>query len=187
MIIYTIYKATNKVNGKSYIGFDSKWPKRKYHHKFSYKNTKTKFYNAIKKYGWDNFEWSLMYQSKDGKYTLNVMENHFITQHDSFNNGYNMTLGGDGVLGRKPSDETKKKQSKIRIGIIFSEEHKKKLRDSARITKNFSGKKHSEESKRKMVESAKKRTNRKKLRCSCVVCHKEISNNHVSLHYQTHV
>jgi hypothetical protein len=27
--MYTIYKALNKVNGKAYIGFDSKWPSRK--------------------------------------------------------------------------------------------------------------------------------------------------------------
>jgi phage pi2 protein 07 len=29
MKIYTIYKATNTINGKSYVGFDSCWPKRK--------------------------------------------------------------------------------------------------------------------------------------------------------------
>ena len=28
----TIYKATNKITGKSYIGFDSAWPSRKHRH-----------------------------------------------------------------------------------------------------------------------------------------------------------
>jgi len=49
--IYSIYKATNKINGKSYIGFDSKWPRRKHKHHFEYKERTSKFYNAIKKYG----------------------------------------------------------------------------------------------------------------------------------------
>jgi len=28
MIIYTIYKCVNTINGKVYIGFDSQWPNR---------------------------------------------------------------------------------------------------------------------------------------------------------------
>ena len=51
MIIYTIYKIVNQLNGKVYIGFDSKWPKRKTEHKSSSKKLKNKFYNAINKYG----------------------------------------------------------------------------------------------------------------------------------------
>ena len=35
MNIYTIYRATNTINGKVYIGFDSAWPKRKRGHKSS--------------------------------------------------------------------------------------------------------------------------------------------------------
>jgi hypothetical protein len=56
-----IYRATNKTNNKVYIGFDSKWPRRKIAHK-----TKTKtgsnlyFHNAIRKYGWDNFDWEVL-------------------------------------------------------------------------------------------------------------------------------
>lgn len=105
MKIYTIYKATNKSNGKSYLGFDSKWPNRMNQHKRNYLHKNLKFYDAIKKYGWDNFDWSIVYQSIDGNHTLNCMENFFIEEYDSFRNGYNMTLGGEGALGYKPTPE----------------------------------------------------------------------------------
>ena len=99
-MIYSIYKVTNKVNGKTYIGFDSNWPNRKYQHKSRSKKNKTyRLYQAIKKYGWDNFEWEVIYQSQDALHTLKIMEPYFITEHGSFASGYNMTEGGDGTPG----------------------------------------------------------------------------------------
>ena len=100
MIIYSIYKCVNRLNGKVYIGFDSKWPNRKYEHKYNTNHKKQKLYHAIRKYGWNNFDWEVIYQSFDGEYTLKVMENYFITEYHSYNNGYNETLGGEGTLGR---------------------------------------------------------------------------------------
>ena len=88
--------------------------------------------------------------------------------------------------GLKHSKETKKILSDLKKGAIFSEEHRKKLRESAKITKNFLGKKHSGESKIRMSQSAKNRKNRTKLRCSCVICQQEISNNHLGHHYKKH-
>ncbi len=111
MKIFSIYKATNKVNGKIYIGFDSNWPKRKQDHKREHKNNKFIFHRAIKKYGWDCFEWEVICQSLDGKYLLNKIEPHFIEYYDSYHNGYNMTKGGEGHLGCITSEETKRKQS----------------------------------------------------------------------------
>ena len=138
MIIYTIYKCVNTINGKVYIGFDSHWPNRQKIHKANHKKVRYKFYNAISKYGWENFEWSILYQSKDREYTLRTMESHFINEYDSFKSGYNSTLGGEGVFGlsRKQSDEEKKKRSIIMKGnqfakgkgIPLSEERKQNLR-----------------------------------------------------------
>ena len=99
MNIYTIYKALNKINNKVYIGFDSNWPHRKNSHKCYYKSKDTKFYRAIKKYGWENFKWVIIYQSKDKLHTLKEMETHFITEYNSFKKGYNSTFGGDGTFG----------------------------------------------------------------------------------------
>ena len=99
MSIYTIYKATNQVNKKVYIGFTSSWPNRIRSHKIHYKKRKTKFYSAIKKYGWENFTWCILYQSSNKEHCLNEMEQHFINEYNSIESGYNMNKGGAGVLG----------------------------------------------------------------------------------------
>jgi len=106
--IYSIYKATNTITGKCYIGFDSNWPNRQRDHKkeSSQKKSKLIFHKAIRKYGWNNFEWSILYQSLDGDHCLNVMEKYFIAQNNSHyklksSNGYNMTFGGEGTQGYK--------------------------------------------------------------------------------------
>lgn len=118
MNIYSIYKATNKITGKIYIGFDSKWPRRIVGHKYQHKkDNNTKFYNAIRKYGWDNFEWEVIYNSKDGEHCLNVMESYFIKEYDTINNGYNTSFGGNrgpvlvgssnGMFGKTHTDKVK--------------------------------------------------------------------------------
>ena len=112
MKIYSIYKSTNKINNKVYIGFDSSWPSRIQQHKHNSKNKSQKFYCAIRKYGWDNFTWELLYQSSDKDHTLNFMENYFILEYNSYENGYNSTLGGDApTLGITASPETCEKMS----------------------------------------------------------------------------
>ena len=151
MVIYSIYKATNKINGKCYIGFDSKWPHRKSAHKLSSQTQDYKFYRAIRKYGWDNFEWELIYQSKDKEHTKDIMETFFINDYNSFNNGYNSTKGGDGLLGVNHSQQTKQKISLAHKGKRLSEEHKRKMSLANK------GKNISEETKQKLSLSLKGR------------------------------
>ena len=69
MKVSTIYKATNKINGDSYIGFDSNWPARYYKHKSLAKSTKLTyyFYNALRHYGFDNFEFNPPYDLSNGQ------------------------------------------------------------------------------------------------------------------------
>lgn len=139
MIIYSIYKVVNRLNGKIYIGFDSKWPRRQITHKSHYRKINYKFYFAIRKSGWENFEWQVIYQSKEREHTLQVMENYFITEYNSFSRGYNSTLGGEGVFGlhRKQTLQEKEKRRLSMIGNqmgrgnkgkFFSEERKEKLK-----------------------------------------------------------
>ena len=153
MNIYTIYKSTCKITGKSYVGFDSNWPKRQKVHKSASKKQDYKFYRAIRKYGWDNFEWSILYQSTDKQHTLNEMENHFICEYDSFTNGYNSTLGGDGCFGLILSPEARKKISEgNKIPKPQTKEHIQKRADTQRGKKR---KPLSDEHKNKISHSSR--------------------------------
>lgn len=167
MSIYSIYKSTNKINGKTYIGFDSNWPQRKQqHNRYCFnKNSGSYscfFHNALRKYGIDNFEWEVIYQSKDGQHCLKKMETHFIEQYNTFNDGYNMTLGGEGVLGYKLSEESKNKISISKKGTKASLETKK-LFSEQRMGKNNpmfgkpnSGYKHTKEHKKYIANKLSK-------------------------------
>lgn len=88
-----IYKITNKVNGKSYIGqtrytIEFRW--RQHQHK----KDNTYFHNAIHKYGIDNFSIEIL-EECDFR-DLNSREIFYIAKYDTFNSGYNLTIGGDG-------------------------------------------------------------------------------------------
>ena len=154
MIIYTIYKSVNTKTGKVYIGFDSNWPNRVRVHKSASKKEDYKFYRAIRKYGWDNFEWSVIYQSKDKQHTLQEMETYFINEYNSMKIGYNSTLGGDGTLGRKRTKEERLKQSISTKGISKPQtpEHSKKIGDALRGKKKGP---HSEYTKQKISQANK--------------------------------
>jgi group I intron endonuclease len=112
MNIYSIYRATNTINGKVYIGFTSQSVDTRINqHKKDYNRCNWVFYYAIRKYGWEVFQWETLYQSTDGEYTKNVMEAFFIRENNSYigsedNNGYNMSMGGDGNIGYRHSEAT---------------------------------------------------------------------------------
>lgn len=119
-----IYKATNLINGKPYIGQTVKTlHKRKIEHKSNVKrNSKNYyFYNGIKKYGWDNFEWVTICEcsSRD---ELNEKETFYINELNSLApNGYNLTLGGNGTSGFVFTPEHIKKMSDAKKGKTWEE------------------------------------------------------------------
>jgi len=169
MTIYSIYKATNLSNGKCYIGFAVNFIKRIEQHKKYFNKKKTKFYDAIKSYGWDNFEWQEIYSSKDGEYCLNVMESFFIEEYNSYYNGYNMTLGGGGTLGIsnkgkiKHTQQTKKLMSEIKTGTNHSFETKQK------ISKTLKGRPASNKVKQNMKDNNPSKV---KVVVNCPFCNK---------------
>lgn len=117
-----IYKFTSKTSGKSYIGFSTNPIKRWYTHKhLALKGKRTiPFYNAIVKYGWDDFNKEIIYESFDFNHTLSFMENYFIKYFKSHisENGYNLDYGG----GKFPRLRGKKNPSyKIRKGKLMSD------------------------------------------------------------------
>lgn len=112
----------------------------------------SKFANAIRKWGWDSFEGSILEENIDSQEKLNELEKYYIKKYDSFNNGYNSTLGGDGVSGCTHTGM---------YGKIFTEEHRKKLSISHKgknIGENHPmyGKHHSLESRNKIKRARKK-------------------------------
>jgi group I intron endonuclease len=158
MKTYTIYRATNLVNSKVYIGFTTNWPQRINGHNYDrrYGNAKNKaFYKALQKYGWDNFVWEAIYQSKDEEHTLKIMEPYFINEYRSWVgfedcNGYNVTKGGEGANGYKRTNQLIESHRKKITGRKQAPEHKAKRVESFKKTMDgkgtFSGKKHSVES-----------------------------------------
>ena len=94
-----IYKATNKINGKVYIGQTShslEWRINK--HRQDSQRQDSYFYRAIRKYGFDNFDWEIIDDTATNHEELNELEKFYIKQYDSFDNkekGYNSTSGGD--------------------------------------------------------------------------------------------
>lgn len=99
-----IYKATNLVNGKIYIGQTIDFKRRKRKHlsdskKNDFKDTSV-FHKAIRKYGESNFSWEIIEEVPSEE--LKEREIYWIQFFDSYiehNKGYNMTLGGDNADG----------------------------------------------------------------------------------------
>ena len=95
-----IYKATNKINGKCYIGQTVRsLEKRKKEHKRAIKHRLTwKFYKDINKYKWNNFKWIVL-ERYSSKKELDEGEKYWIKYYNSTSKGYNKLPGGKGVKG----------------------------------------------------------------------------------------
>lgn len=153
-----IYKATNKINRKSYIGQTTLSLKTRKRQHFRAINDKYYFHNALKKYGQENFKWEIIEEAEN--YKLNEKEIYYIKKYNTFYNGYNSTSGGNSNF--KVSDETRRKISESKKGRKLSNKHKKA------IGKGVKGNKHSQKSKDKMSKAKEgiKRSNETKRKIS---------------------
>lgn len=94
-----IYKITNRVNNKVYIGqthFTVEHRFKQHIKNFNIEHRQQALYKAFAKYGIDNFSAETLEAVDVEK--LNEREIYWIAYYDSFKNGYNLTLGGDGRL-----------------------------------------------------------------------------------------
>ena len=148
-----IYKITNKLNGKMYIGqtthtIEWRW---KRHIKAMQDGSQTNLYKAMRKYGVENFTIEEICRTTS-KEELNRLEIYYIGLYNSTKTGYNMTGGGDdnfmfnpGVkekhdaIMRSPEVRNKISQSmkEYRASHPFSEEHRRKLSEKAVGNHNF--------------------------------------------------
>lgn len=135
-----IYKITNLLNKKCYIGQTSqKNPMRRFYSHIS--NSKLNMdgylYNAIRKYSIENFKFEVI-EEVNSRDELNFLEKYYIKHYDSMNNkyGYNLTSGGGQCIltaeSRLKISNTIKSQFKngrkivLRSILKLSEETKKK-------------------------------------------------------------
>jgi len=126
-----IYKHTNKINGKAYIGKTSlSMEERLKQHLDETKDTNNNrlFVKALKKYGVENFESEILENdcidtNEREKFFIKKYKTHFVNGY-----GYNMTDGGDGgdVISNHPNrEEIVKKMSESKKGekILFLVKH----------------------------------------------------------------
>lgn len=129
IMIYYIYQIKNKVNEKKYIGKTVNPCKRWSRHSnypFSKTNKKDecpKLYAAIRKYGINWFEFTILREYNSHKECCQA-ERDFIKLLDTIKNGYNISEGGEGVragihhpfYGKKHTKESRNKISLSKKG-----------------------------------------------------------------------
>lgn len=94
-----IYKITNLINQKSYIGKSKNIEERWQSHlrPSSWKAQPNKpLYRAFKKYGIQNFSFIILEELSEYEKNSNEREKYWIQYFNTYENGYNATLGGDG-------------------------------------------------------------------------------------------
>ena len=144
--MYYIYRITNLINGKTYIG----------QHKYkdlndNYMGSGKHLKQAIKKYGIENFKKEILVFNLPKQEYANLLEITFIASEREkvgIENCYNINDGGEGCRGSF-SEEHKKKMSEAHKGKHYSEEARRKMSEAGK------GKHMSDEAKRKMSVAKK--------------------------------
>lgn len=163
--MYYIYRITNLINGKTYIG----------QHKYkdlndSYMGSGILLHKAYKKYGIENFKKEILYSNIQYKETVDDMERFAIAKERAVGKAeYNIADGGQSGIneeikkkisktkqGHLVSKETRKKISEANKGKCLSEETRKKISEARNMqVAPMKGKHHSEETRKRISESNK--------------------------------
>ena len=94
MAISGIYKITNKINNKAYIGQSVNIFQRWKYHRTHIDNEQA-LYKALKKYGVENFTFEILEETEADKNILNEKEIYYIEKYKTYGKGgYNLTPGG---------------------------------------------------------------------------------------------
>lgn len=103
-----VYRIHCLMNSKDYIGIttqsiDRRWNQHKNESEGDIGLSLNHFHLAIRKYGWDQFEKSILLKIESDTEellieSLRTLEIFYIEKYNSYKNGYNSTVGGEGVI-----------------------------------------------------------------------------------------
>ena len=164
-----IYKITNKINGKFYIGSSQNISRRWYDHKRELRHNRhcnKHLQDAWNKYGEDSFSFEVIEECDICK--LSEIEQRYINKYIDSEIMYNISRDTvSSMRGRKHTEKAKKKMSETRKGLNSGEKHwlygkhvsdetKKKLSEAfSGVNNPMYGKHHSEETLKKLSDSHK--------------------------------
>lgn len=135
--VFLVYLHTNKLNGKVYVGITHHVNPNK---RWGYSGQKythcNKFKNAIKKYGWENFDHTIL--CRTNKERAIVIEKALIAHYKNHGISYNLSDGGEGVEA-------------------ITEENRKKLSERMQNNHPMKGRHHSLEARAKISEANRRR------------------------------
>lgn len=171
---YCVYKHTNRINGKVYIGITSQKPRDRWDSGWGYQQNKH-FWDSIQKYGWNNFDHEILFSNLSQSEAF-VKEKELILYYDSQNykKGYNNSPGGESgpglrgekhpMFGKHHTPEAKARMSARKTGVPYSPEryarflasmNREEMRGRAyrTIVGYNKGKSPSEETRKKIADS----------------------------------
>lgn len=166
MKISGVYGLRNKLNGKWYVGVSKDITKRWYKaYELMQCKKQLKIYNALKKYGYENFE-KIILEECD-RPMFKERETYWISKYDSVDNGYNIIHGsasGERPLGIRMSEETKRKIGDANRGHRHTDDARRRMSESRRgkpkpegfgekVAEALRGVKHTDERRRNISQS----------------------------------
>lgn len=134
--IFCVYKITNLINNKIYIGITKRNPKIRFNEHFS--NQNEMLYKAKEKYGKENFTLEII-ENNISEDDIDSKERYYIAFYNSLvPNGYNLSIGG--ISNKSVSKEGKRKLKECNLGINNPKCHKYILminKDTGEILNKF--------------------------------------------------
>jgi group I intron endonuclease len=124
-----IYMATSRTSCKSYIGQTCNGLnfRKRSHELDAERGSDTHFHRALRKYGFEDFEWEILWGPVSRGEEIDLEEQRYICSFNTYNGGYNSTRGGGGNYGRMMSLDTRSKMAVSRRGKKHSEETKRRI------------------------------------------------------------
>jgi group I intron endonuclease len=176
--MFFIYKITNLINGKMYIGQTTNLKQRWNVHKcITPKTSNNQLYKDIKKYGIDNFKIKKISTSKTQK-KAHKKEMHFIKKYNTISPyGYNLSIGGKGANGYKYTKKQKIEHSD-RMTKVYNTKEGKALQKQRALLQNKPEVKQKTKNKLKLLRSTPEYRKEKSIEQKRVWANPELRKRH---------